>query len=172
MKKKETTKTPKTKKIKGLRIGIGYDIHRLAEGRPFVLGGITIAHTKGLLGHSDGDALLHAACDAVLGGMGKGEIGLYYPPTDFSLMGLDSKIIAKHTMRLLEEEGGRIENMDIVIITESPKLITHYPAMKKSLTELFKTENINVKAKTHEGLAEIGKGEALECHIAVLLKFD
>ena len=148
------------------RVGFGYDIHRLVEGRELWLSGVKLPHTKGLLGHSDGDAVLHACCDALLGAMGLGEIGIAFPPSDPKFKGLKSKEIVAHTLGLLEKAGASIAHLDATLIAEEPKLKPHYEAMKKSLAALFALpeSRVSLKAKSNEGLDAIGRGEAIACH--------
>ncbi len=148
------------------RVGLGFDIHRLAEGRELWLAGVKLAHTKGLVGHSDGDAVLHAACDAVLGALGLGEIGIAFPPSDPKFKGLASKEIVAHTLGKVAAVGARIIHLDCTLIAEEPKLKPHYEPMKRSLAALFALpeSRVSLKAKSHEGLGEIGRGEAIACH--------
>ena len=148
------------------KTGFGFDIHRLVAGRELWLGGVKLAHDKGLLGHSDGDAVLHAACDAVLGALGLGEIGIAFPPSDPQFKGLKSREIVAHTLAKAAEAGGEIVHLDITLIAEEPKLKPHYAAMKESVAALFQLplSRVSLKAKSHEGLDAIGRGEAISCH--------
>jgi|CXWL01.1.fsa_nt_gi 2-C-methyl-D-erythritol 4-phosphate cytidylyltransferase/2-C-methyl-D-erythritol 2,4-cyclodiphosphate synthase len=148
------------------RTGFGFDIHRLVAGRELWLAGMKLPHSKGLLGHSDGDAVLHSACDAVLGALGLGEIGMAFPPEDPKYKGLASKEIVAHTLAKVAEAGGEIIHLDCTLIAEEPKLKPHYAALKASLAALFllPSERVSLKAKSHEGLDAIGKGEAISCH--------
>lgn len=148
------------------RTGFGFDIHKLAPGRELWLGGVKLPHGKGLVGHSDGDAVLHAACDAVLGALGLGEIGIAFPPSDPKFKGLASKEIVAHTLGKVEAARGRIIHLDCTLVAEEPKLKPHYEAMKSSVAALFRLpeSRVSVKAKSHEGLGEIGRGEAIACH--------
>lgn len=148
------------------RTGFGYDIHRLVEGRELWLAGVKLPHTKGLLGHSDGDAVLHAACDAVLGALGLGEIGIAFPPTDPRFKGLASKDIVANTLEKVAASGGEIIHLDATLIAEEPKLKPHYDALKASLAALFRLpeSRVSLKAKSNEGLDAIGRGEAIACH--------
>ena len=155
-----------------LRIGQGYDIHRLAEGRELWLGGIRIASPVGLVGHSDADALLHAVIDAVLGALALGDIGGWFPDTDETWRGADSKMLLR---RVLEDErvaSWRLVNLDCTIIAERPKLMAHKEAIRASLATLFGcgVERVSVKAKTHEKLDSLGAGEALSAIAVVLLE--
>lgn len=148
------------------RTGFGYDIHRLVPGRPLVLAGLAIPHSKGLLGHSDGDAVLHAACDAVLGAMGEGEIGIAFPPSDPRFKDLDSRRIVEHVLAKAAARGAAIEHLDVTLVAEEPKLKPHYEAMNASLAAVFglPRSRVNLKAKSNEGLDAVGRGEAIACH--------
>lgn len=148
------------------RTGFGYDIHRLVEGRELWLAGVKVPHTKGLLGHSDGDAVLHASCDAVLGALGLGEIGIAFPPTDPKFKGLASREIVANTLGKLAACGGELVHLDATLIAEEPKLKPHYVTLKASLAALFKLpeSRVSLKAKSNEGLDAIGRGEAIACH--------
>ena len=149
-----------------VRAGFGFDIHRLVEGRELWLAGVKLEHKKGLLGHSDGDAVLHAACDAILGACGLGEIGLMFPPEDPSIKGIASKEIAAKVMALVAGKGARLMHLDISLVAEEPKLKPHYERLAASLQKVFGLPEgrLSVKAKSHEGLGEIGKGEAIACY--------
>ncbi|HOI43620.1 MAG TPA: 2-C-methyl-D-erythritol 4-phosphate cytidylyltransferase [Elusimicrobiales bacterium] len=162
------SKTPE-KKEKTVRFGFGYDIHRLAEGRPLILCGMKVPHNKGLLGHSDGDVVLHAVCDAALGAIAAGEIGIFFPPTDLTIMGISSVAIAEKTMEVLGKRGAKIRQIDATIVAEEPKLKPHYDEMRASLARVFgmPLEDVSVKAKSREGLGDIGKGEAMACYAVV-----
>jgi len=153
------------------RVGFGYDIHRLVEGRELWLAGTKLKHPKGLLGHSDGDAVLHAACDAVLGALGEGEIGIAFPPEDPSFKGIESRRIVASVLKKLVARGAEVVNLDVTIVSQEPKLRPHYGELKKSLAETFGLEasRVNVKAKSNEGLDAIGRGEALACHAVATL---
>lgn len=148
------------------RTGFGYDIHRLVEGRPLVLAGVAVPHTKGLLGHSDGDAALHAACDAVLGALGEGEIGIAFPPSDPRFKDLDSRKIVEHVLSQVTAKAAVLEHLDVTLVAEEPKLKPHYEAMGASLAAVFALprSRVNIKAKSHEGLGELGRGEAIACY--------
>ena len=147
------------------RFGFGYDIHRMVEGRPLIMGGVKIDYHKGLLGHSDGDVVLHSVCDALLGAVAAGEIGVYFPPSDLTLMGISSVDIAVKTMEILKGAGAAICNLDVTIVAEEPKMKPHYQVIRKSLAKIFKLELdcVSVKAKSREGLGEVGRGEAIVC---------
>ena len=147
-------------------VGFGFDVHRLVAGRELWLGGCKLEHSKGLLGHSDGDAVLHAAGDAVLGALGAGEIGLMFPPDNPKIKGIASSDIVAAVMAKVITAGGSISNLDITLIAEEPKLKPHYERMRESVAKLFSmpVERVNLKAKSNEGLDSIGKGEAIAFH--------
>jgi 2-C-methyl-D-erythritol 4-phosphate cytidylyltransferase / 2-C-methyl-D-erythritol 2,4-cyclodiphosphate synthase len=147
-------------------VGYGYDVHRLVAGRELWLGGIKLPHGKGLLGHSDGDAVLHAACDAVLGALGLGEIGVAFPPSDPKFAGLASKRIVAHVRAKAAAAGAELVHLDVTLIAEEPKLKPRYAALKESVARLFglPPARVNLKAKSAEGLDAIGRGEAIACH--------
>ena len=145
------------------RTGIGYDVHQFAEGRPLILGGVEIAHTHGLAGHSDADVLSHAIADALLGAMGLPDIGHYFPPTDDTIEGISSlKILAK-CRELIEERNGVIQNVDSQIIAEAPKVLPHAVAMKENMAEALgiQPEQIGVKATTNETMGFVGRHEGI-----------
>lgn len=148
------------------KTGFGFDIHRLVAGRELWLAGVKLPHDKGLLGHSDGDAVLHAACDAVLGALGLGEIGIAFPPSDPKFKGISSSKIVENTLAKAADAGAEIVHLDCTLIAEEPKLKPHYEALKASLAERFRLppSRVSLKAKSHEGLDSIGKGEAISCH--------
>jgi 2-C-methyl-D-erythritol 2,4-cyclodiphosphate synthase len=145
------------------RAGIGYDLHRLAEGRKLILGGIELPFPKGPVGHSDGDALAHALCDALLGAAGLGDIGTHFPDTDPKWKDASSLRFLEHTRDLLAEQGFRIVHIDANVITEKPKLGPHFPAMREALAKALgiAPSMINLKAKTNESVDAIGRGEAI-----------
>ncbi len=145
------------------RVGIGYDVHRLEPGRRLILGGVEIAAERGPVGHSDGDALAHALCDALLGAAGLGDIGTHFPDTDPRWKGVSSLLFLERTAALLAERGLRIAWIDTVVIAERPKLGPHFPAMREALARSLGIpgERISLKAKTNEGLGELGRGEAI-----------
>lgn len=145
------------------RTGIGYDVHQFAEGRPLILGGVEIAHTHGLAGHSDADVLSHAIADALLGAMGLPDIGHYFPPTDDTIEGISSlKILAK-CRELIEERNGVIQNVDSQMIAEAPKVLPHAVAMKENMAEALgiQPEQIGVKATTNETMGFVGRHEGI-----------
>jgi len=153
------------------RVGIGNDIHRLVEGRKLILGGVEIHHERGLLGHSDGDSLTHAITDALLGAAGLGDIGSHFSDRDPRWAGADSLVFLRHVRGLLEERGFEIANVDATILAERPKMAPHISEMKVRLAEAMKISEsqINVKAKTNEGLDAIGRGEAIAAQAVALI---
>lgn len=155
-----------------MRIGFGYDVHRLAEGRPLVLGGITIPHTKGLDGHSDADVLVHALMDALLGAAGLRDIGYYFPPTDPAFKGADSVQLLTKVIALLKEEGWRPVNVDMTLLAERPKINPHVEAMRAKLGEAMGLEprRIGIKATTNESLGFVGREEGMAAHAVALLE--
>jgi len=155
-----------------MRTGLGFDIHRFSEGRKLILGGVQIPFEKGLLGHSDGDVLLHSLSDAILGAMGKPDIGFFFPDTDKNIKDIDSRKILDKASQILKDEGYYIENLDIVIICERPKLLPFYKAIRDNLSGMLgiDAEKIGIKAKTSEGLGGIGSGNACACMVSVLIE--
>jgi 2-C-methyl-D-erythritol 2,4-cyclodiphosphate synthase len=153
------------------RTGIGYDLHRLEEGRPLIVGGIELPFNKGSVGHSDGDVLAHALCDALLGGAGLGDIGTHFPDTDPKWKGANSLLFLEHAKKLLDEKHFAIEHVDAVVITEKPKLGPHFPKMREALAKALgvTAEKIHLKAKTNEGVDAIGRGEAIAAHVVATL---
>jgi 2-C-methyl-D-erythritol 2,4-cyclodiphosphate synthase len=153
------------------RCGIGYDLHRLAEGRKLIVGGVELAFEKGPVGHSDGDVLAHALCDALLGGAGLGDIGTHFPDTDPKWKGANSLLFLEHAKRLLDEKHFSVEHVDAVVITEKPKLGPHFPKMREALAKALgiPAEKIHLKAKTNEGVDAIGRGEAIAAHVVATL---
>ncbi len=146
--------------------GIGYDLHRLREGCKLMIGGIEVPFEKGSVGHSDGDVLSHALCDALLGTACLGDIGTHFPDTDPRWKGVSSLLFLDHARQLLEDRRLHIVHADAVVICERPKLGPHFPAMRAALAKSLgvAAEQISLKAKTNEGLGEIGRGEAIACH--------
>jgi 2-C-methyl-D-erythritol 2,4-cyclodiphosphate synthase len=146
-----------------VRCGIGYDVHRLVEGRKLILGGVDIGHSRGLEGHSDADVLSHAIADALLGAIGAGDIGQHFPNTDESIRGISSIEILKHVSKLLAEKKARVLNVDATIIAEEPKLVPHIAAMRKIIAEAvgLSDSNVGVKATTNEKLGAIGRNEGI-----------
>lgn len=154
------------------RVGSGHDTHRLAEGRPLILGGVIIPHTKGLVGHSDADAVLHAITDALLGAAGLGDIGDAYPDTDAKWEGADSKFFLTETLKRLNQLGWKPVNLDVTVFAQEPKLGPVKGVMRSSLAHLLglPADCVNVKAKTGEKVGHIGRGEAIGCHAVVLIE--
>jgi 2-C-methyl-D-erythritol 2,4-cyclodiphosphate synthase len=154
------------------RSGIGYDLHRLAAGRKLILGGIEVPFEKGPVGHSDGDALAHAICDALLGAAGLGDIGTHFPDTDQQWKGTSSLVFLQRTRKLLDQQGLNISHVDAVVMLERPKLGPHFPAMRAALAKALGIEpaQINLKAKTNEGVGEIGRGEAVAAQAIATLE--
>ncbi|MGL4522811.1 MAG: 2-C-methyl-D-erythritol 2,4-cyclodiphosphate synthase [Bacilli bacterium] len=154
-----------------IRIGQGFDVHEFCEGRPLILGGITIPYEKGLLGHSDADVLLHTISDALLGAIGEGDIGKHFPDTSSEWKGADSFVLLQKVMQLVTAHGYAIGNVDATIIAQKPKMITHIPAMKKRIAEglLCDETAVNVKATTTEKLGFTGREEGIASMAVVLL---
>jgi 2-C-methyl-D-erythritol 2,4-cyclodiphosphate synthase len=154
-----------------MRVGIGHDTHRLAEGRPLILGGVRVEHPRGLLGHSDADVVLHAVTDALLGAAGLGDIGDAYPDTDPAWRGADSSRFLRETLAQVNQEGWRVVNLDVIIFAQEPKLGPVKAAIRARLAELLGVEAgcVNVKAKTGERVGAIGRAEAIGCQAVVLI---
>lgn len=154
------------------RIGNGYDVHLLAEGLPFWLGGIRIAHTKGCIAHSDGDTLIHALCDALLGALSLGDIGKHFPDTSAELKGIDSKILLTRTCSLITERGYKLVNADCTILLQRPKIALYIVPMRECLASLLQVgpDRISVKATTTEGAGFVGREEAVAVYATVLLQ--
>ena len=155
-----------------LKIGHSYDIHRTVEGRKMIIGGVEIPYEKGLLGHSDADVLIHAVIDALLGAMGKGDIGTHFPDTDNKYFNIDSSLLLEETMALMAAEGYSVGNLDATVIAQRPKLNPHIPQIKDRLAQIMgiPSERVNVKAKTEEGLGYIGAGDAISAHAVVIIE--
>ncbi len=160
--------------MSNFRVGIGNDIHRLVDGRKLVLGGVEIPFERGLLGHSDGDSLSHAITDALLGAAGLGDIGTHFSDKDPRWAGIDSRVMLYHVRELLAAQGYKIANIDATILAERPKMTPHIQAMKTRLAEAMGIEQvqINIKAKTNEGLEAIGRGEAIAAQAIALIVTD
>ena len=154
-----------------MRIGHGYDVHRLTENRKLILGGVDIPYEKGLLGHSDADVLLHAISDALLGAAALGDIGTHFPDTDEKYKGADSLMLLKEVCRLLSERGYKIENIDSTVIAQAPKLKPYIEQMRKNIANAcaITTEQVNVKATTEEKLGFTGNGEGISAHAVCLI---
>jgi len=153
------------------RVGQGWDVHALVEGRPLVLGGVTIEHTHGLLGHSDADVLLHAITDALLGAAGQGDIGTWFPDTDPRFKGADSAILLAEAARGVRALGYQVANVDCTVVAQAPRLAEHKPAMRQRIAEVLglSVDQVNVKAKTAEKLGPVGEGLSMEARAAVLI---
>lgn len=153
------------------RIGQGFDVHALVAGRPLVLGGVTIPHDKGLLGHSDADALLHALCDALLGAAALGDIGRHFPDTDAAYAGADSRVLLRDVVHKVRDAGYAVGNVDATIIAQAPKMAPHIPAMVACIAEDLGVPPgcVNVKAKTTERLGFTGRGEGIAAEVVALL---
>ena len=158
--------------MSGMRIGHGYDVHRLAEGRKLILGGVEIPWEKGLLGHSDADVLTHAVMDALLGAAGLGDIGKHFPDTDPAYAGADSVKLLEHVAGLLREHGFAVGNVDATILAQRPKLALHIPLMRDNLARAMGIDpgQVNVKATTEEGLGFTGSGEGMAAHGVALIE--
>ena len=154
-----------------IRVGQGYDVHQLVEGRDLILGGVNIPFEKGLLGHSDADALLHAITDALLGAAGLGDIGSHFPDTTAEFKDADSRVLLREAYQSVQELGWKIVNVDTTVIAQKPKLAPHIPAMRANIAaDLGLPENcVNIKGKTNEKLGYLGRMEAIEAQAAVLL---
>jgi len=155
-----------------IRVGEGWDVHQLVEGRKLMLGGVEIPHVKGLLGHSDADALLHAITDALFGAAGLGDIGRHFPDTDPKFSGADSMVLLAEAARRVREAGWQIGNVDSTVIAQAPKLAPHIPAMRERIAQGLgiAAERVNVKAKTAEKMGPVGEGRAMEARAVVLLQ--
>ena len=155
----------------GIRTGLGFDVHRLVEGRDLWVGGIKIDHSMGLLGHSDADVLIHAICDALLGAANMRDIGYHFPDTAAETLNVDSKILLRKTMALIATKGYRLGNVDATICAERPKINPHVPAMKACLAQVMDTdeENISIKATTTERLGFTGREEGISAYATVLI---
>ena len=154
------------------RVGQGYDVHRLVEGRKLILGGVEIPHETGLLGHSDADALLHAITDALLGAAGLGDIGSHFPDTDPAFHGVDSRILLRETVARLARRGWKVVNVDSTVIAQRPKLASHIPAMRAHIaTDLrLDMDAVNIKAKTSEKLGHLGREEGIAAQAVCLIE--
>jgi len=154
-----------------VRVGIGYDLHRLEAGRKLIIGGIELPFDKGPMGHSDGDVVAHAMVDALLGAAGLGDIGTHFPDTDPKWKGANSLLFLEHTRKLLEQKRFAIEHVDAVVILERPKLGPHFPKMREALAKSLgiEAEKIHLKAKTNEGVDAVGRGEAIASHVVATL---
>ncbi|MBR4364798.1 MAG: 2-C-methyl-D-erythritol 2,4-cyclodiphosphate synthase [Prevotella sp.] len=155
-----------------IRVGMGYDVHQLVEGRELWMGGIRLEHSKGLLGHSDADVLIHAICDAMLGAANMRDIGYHFPDTSAETEGMDSKVILRKTVELIATKGYRLVNIDATICAEHPKMNPHIPAMKQCMAEVIGCEegDISIKATTTEKLGFTGREEGISAYAVVLIE--
>lgn len=155
-----------------IRIGMGYDVHKLTAERPLMLGGIRIAHTHGLLGHSDADVLIHAICDALLGAANMRDIGYHFPDTSSETLNMDSKIILRKTIELIAHEGYRVGNIDATICAERPKINPHIPVMQQCLADVIgcSVNDISIKATTSERMGFVGREEGISAYAVCLIE--
>jgi 2-C-methyl-D-erythritol 2,4-cyclodiphosphate synthase len=155
-----------------MRVGIGYDVHPLVEGRKLFLGGIEIPYSKGLSGHSDGDVLIHAICDAILGAISEGDIGVHFPDSDESIRGINSIKILSYVMELVKKKGFKVVNIDAVIAAEEPKIHPHRELIRKNIAKILNVDidRVGIKGKTKEGLGFVGKKEGIEVYAVALLE--
>lgn len=155
-----------------MRIGFGYDVHRLVEGRPLIIGGVEIPHTHGLLGHSDADVLIHAICDAILGAAGLRDIGYYFPDNNDNFKNADSKVLLARSLELVEKEGYTVGNIDTTICAERPKLNPHIESMKQTLASILKVsvKDVGIKATTNETIGFVGRCEGIVAYAVALIK--
>ncbi len=157
-----------------MRIGHGYDVHAFCEGEQIVLGGVSIPHSHAFAAHSDGDVLIHALCDALLGAMGEGDIGRHFPDTSSEFENIDSRILLRRVVELMQQRGYRLANADMTLIAQAPKLAPHISEMRERLAEDLQASQglVNVKATTTEGLGFAGRREGIAAHAVVLLQDD
>ncbi len=157
-----------------MRIGHGYDVHRFGPGSEVVLGGVHIPHGRGLVAHSDGDVLIHAVCDALLGAIGQGDIGRHFPDTDQANAGIDSRVLLRRVAGMVRAAGWRLANLDATLVAQAPRMASHIPAMRAHLAAdlAVDTGQVNVKATTTEGLGFAGREEGIAAHAVVLLEPD
>lgn len=155
-----------------IRVGMGYDVHKLTEGRDLILGGVPIPYEKGLLGHSDADVLIHAVMDALLGAAALGDIGKHFPDTDPKYKGISSMLLLEETARLLKEQGYAIGNIDATIIAQRPKMAPHIPQMRENLAKCLgiSEAQVNIKATTEEGLGFTGNGQGISSQAICLIE--
>ena len=155
-----------------MRIGHGYDVHKLKKGRKLIIGGVEIPYKKGLLGHSDADVLLHAVCDALLGAAALGDIGKHFPPSDEKYKNIDSRVLLSEVGKLLLNGGYKVQNIDATVLAEQPKMLPHIENMRKNIAEDLNLEvgSISVKATTEEGLGFTGKGKGIAAHAVCLVE--
>ncbi len=148
------------------RVGLGYDVHQLKTGRPLILGGVDIPHDRGLDGHSDADVIMHAICDAVLGALGEGDIGSFFPPSDPQWKDVSSKFFLEEAARQVEKRSGRVVNIDAMLIAEAPKIAPYIPDMKNNIATALgvQPKDIGIKATTNETMGFVGRGEGMAAH--------
>lgn len=154
------------------RVGLGYDVHQLKTGRPLILGGVEIPHDRGLDGHSDADVIMHAICDAVLGALGEGDIGSFFPPSDPQWKDASSKIFLEEAARQVEKRSGRVVNIDAMLIAEAPKIAPYVPDMKNNIATALgvQPKDIGIKATTNETMGFVGRGEGMAAHAVASLE--
>ncbi len=154
-----------------MRIGFGFDVHQLSEGYDLWLGGIKIPHTKGAVGHSDADVLLHAICDAILGALALGDIGKHFPDTDMAYKGADSKLLLAHVIKLMDEKGYRVGNIDATLCLEQPKIMPYVEQMRETIAAICNVtiDDISVKATTNEKMGYVGRLEGINAYAVTLL---
>lgn len=157
-----------------MRVGMGYDVHRLVEGRALILGGVNIPYEKGLLGHSDADVLLHSIKDALLGAAGKGDIGKHFPDSDDRFKGISSLVLLAKVNNILADSGYRVGNIDATVVAQAPKLAPHIPRMVENIAETLgiETDSVNIKATTTEGLGFTGTGEGIAAYAVACIYKD
>ena len=158
--------------MRGYRVGSGFDAHQLTRGRPLILGGVRVEHDRGLEGHSDGDCLVHALCDALLGAAAAGDMGRHFPSSDSRWKGASSLLFLEEVKRLVGERGYRIENVDVTLIAQAPALAPHTEAMRETLSRCLGIgiDEVSIKAKSTDGLGALGRGEGVAAQATVLLK--
>lgn len=155
-----------------MRIGHGYDVHKFGSDKPLILGGVEVAYEQGLIAHSDGDVVLHAVTDAVLGALGKGDIGHHFPDTDATFAGADSAQLLAQVVQMAAQEGYALGNLDVTIVAQAPKLAPSIAAMRQRIAEVLRADagRVNVKATTTEKLGFVGRKEGIACHAVVLMQ--
>lgn len=154
-----------------MRIGHGYDVHKFGSEQPLILGGVTVPHSTGLVAHSDGDVVLHAVADALLGSLALGDIGQHFPDTDAKFKGADSGVLLQHVFGLIRERGWQLGNLDVTIVAQAPKMAPHIGTMRERIAGLLNAEvdQVNVKATTTERLGFVGREEGIACHCVALI---
>ncbi|RUO65509.1 2-C-methyl-D-erythritol 2,4-cyclodiphosphate synthase [Pseudidiomarina planktonica] len=154
-----------------MRIGHGYDVHKFGSEQPLILGGVTVPHSTGLVAHSDGDVVLHAVADALLGSLALGDIGQHFPDTDAKFKGADSAVLLQHVFGLIRERGWQLGNLDVTIVAQAPKMAPHIGKMRERIAGMLNAEvdQVNVKATTTERLGFVGREEGIACHCVALI---